>query len=224
MGKPRYYAVIGDIKNSRQLVQREEVQSCLKRVLNGINHEYSAALAAEFVITLGDEFQGLLKRPDELLRIIDQIRFSLRPLRLRIGVGIGAIHTEIDPDRALGADGPAYYAAREMIESIRRAERGRENPLRDICISDGTDSPLIGVINAALGLTSLIEEDWSERQQQAVSMMLFTSATQKEAAERLGIARSSMQRRLKTAHYYEFRDVRIKLSELILTEWGSDVA
>ena len=52
-----YYAIIGDIKNSKDIENRYEVQEKLKHVLNNVNSNYKDNIKANFLITLGDEFQ-----------------------------------------------------------------------------------------------------------------------------------------------------------------------
>lgn len=87
-------------------------------------------MAAKFLITLGDEFQGLLVKPNHLLEIIDDIQREIYPVRLRFGVGIGKITTQISPEAAIGSDGPAFYAARNIIESIHEQEKKEKNRLQ----------------------------------------------------------------------------------------------
>ena len=55
-----YIAIIGDIKNSKELEDRKNIQVKLKTVLNEVNEKYKLVISAKFMITLGDEFQGLL--------------------------------------------------------------------------------------------------------------------------------------------------------------------
>ncbi len=59
------------------------------------DHNSTNDIASDFMITLGDEFQGLLTSGFHLVQIIDYIERSLFPIKLRFGVGIGEIHTEI---------------------------------------------------------------------------------------------------------------------------------
>ena len=56
-------AVIGDIVGLKQLPQaeRSHVQRQLEELLNRINKRYAKAIGARFLVTLGDEFQGVLK-------------------------------------------------------------------------------------------------------------------------------------------------------------------
>ena len=108
-----YYAIIGDIIQSKELANRMEIQTKLNSILNEINKRYADEIAANFIITLGDEFQGLLSNPSNLFDIIDTIKFEMYPVRIRFGIGIGSIDTEVNSEMALGADGPAYHYARK---------------------------------------------------------------------------------------------------------------
>ena len=54
-----FVAVIGDIKDSRLLENRKEVQLRLREVLERLNENYKEEIVSRFLITLGDEFQGL---------------------------------------------------------------------------------------------------------------------------------------------------------------------
>ena len=113
-------AIIGDIRKSRLLPERKEVQDKLKMVLDEINLKYEGDISAKFLITLGDEFQGLLSNGKYALKIIQEIRMQLCPTEVRFGIGVGKITTEINTDMALGADGPGYYNARDAIEILKK--------------------------------------------------------------------------------------------------------
>ena len=43
-----YYAIIGDIKNSKEIDNRYEVQNKLKKILDDINLKYKADIKAKF--------------------------------------------------------------------------------------------------------------------------------------------------------------------------------
>ena len=75
-----FTAVIGDIKNSRNLEKRNEVQVQLRNVLEEINEKYEADISAKFLITLGDELQGLLCNAKGVLKIISEIQMRLYPV------------------------------------------------------------------------------------------------------------------------------------------------
>ena len=127
-----FVALIGDIKGSRSLTQRREIQEQLEITLKEINEDFRDDIAAKFLITLGDEFQGLLFHGHSLLKIIEKIKISLYPVTFRFGIGIGQITTDIYPEMALGADGPAFYHARSAIELLKENEVKKKAVLSDI--------------------------------------------------------------------------------------------
>lgn len=131
----QYYAIIGDIKRSKKIENRCEIQEKLKKILDNVNSIYNNDISAKFLITLGDEFQGLLEITAPILEIIKYIQREIYPIKLRFGVGIGNVSTLINHEAAIGADGPAFYAAREMIEFLREQEKKLKKQASDIQIS-----------------------------------------------------------------------------------------
>ena len=131
----QYYALIGDIKRSKKIENRCEIQEKLKKILDNVNSIYNNDISAKFLITLGDEFQGLLEITAPILEIIKYIQREIYPIKLRFGVGIGNVSTLINHEAAIGADGPAFYAAREMIEFLREQEKKLKKQAADIQIS-----------------------------------------------------------------------------------------
>ena len=130
-----YIAVIGDIKDSKLIENRGQIQEKLNRALKQINEIYQDDIASKFIITLGDEFQGLLKNEEHLIGIVKYIQQVMYPVKLRFGIGIGEIRTDIFYEAAIGADGPAYYEARKVITELREQEKKLKKQAADIQFS-----------------------------------------------------------------------------------------
>lgn len=205
----RYIAVIGDIKESKSITERNYVQERLKNILNNVNECFKDDIAAKFLITLGDEFQGLLKNTGHLLDIVKLIQIQMYPVKLRFGIGIGEISTEINHEAAIGADGPAYYAARRMIEDIREQEKKIKKQAADIQISiyDG-DKFEITEINTLLLLMKVIEENWSEKQRYTIWDMSTNGGSQEECAKRMKTTQSTVARRLADGNYIVYEKTK----------------
>ncbi|WP_022772835.1 SatD family protein [Butyrivibrio sp. AE2015] len=204
-----YVAVIGDIKDSKKVHNRGLVQNELKRVLAYINSKYIEDVAANFVITLGDEFQGLLITGNNLFEIIRLIKRSMYPVEIRFGIGVGKITTSIDPQAAIGADGPAFYAAREMIEELRRQEKKLKDQAPDVklAIYGKPDDIQVEQINTFLRMTKMIEKSWSSEQRETIVDTITNGGSQAERAKRLKTTQSTIARRLKSANYDAYRDI-----------------
>lgn len=198
-----YIAIIGDIVDSRHTSDRKEVQIKLKTVLGEINGTYANDIASKFMVTLGDEFQGLLKSGSPVLQILEKIEFAMHPVKLRIGIGVGSITTDIDPMMPLGADGPAYYCAREMIDELQSLEKkNRESP-SDILIKIEDHAEISSLINTVFTLSAAIKSDWTDRQREIIH--LYGGRTQKEVANLLQINQSNVQKALAGSNYYAYR-------------------
>lgn len=176
-----YTAIIGDIKASRKIEDRSLVQEKMKHALEYVNKEYQADIAAKFIITLGDEFQGLLHGNENLLDIVQYIRKEMYPVKLRLGIGIGTINTDIFYEAAIGADGPAYYAAREMIEELREQEKKYKRQAADIQVSIyDTERFEITEINTIFALMKTLEDGWSDKQRYTIWDMAQNGGSQEE--------------------------------------------
>ena len=200
-----YLAVIGDIKKSRDLKNRNEIQKRIKETLNDINMKYTEDIASKFLITLGDEFQGLLRTGKNVLKIVTEIKMRLYPVKLRFGLGIGKITTDINYEMALGADGPGYYCAREAIDILKEKEHGKRVVPADICIKMEVckeDRELL--INTVFELLKTVEDGWTVRQREIIWDMLKNQDGQQRTADRLGITQSTVQKMLAAGTYYTY--------------------
>ncbi len=211
-----YYAMIGDIKNSKNIDHRLEVQEKLKRILKMINEQYSENIAAKFLITLGDEFQGLLHMNTPVLDIIKRIQREMYPIELRFGIGIGEINTNIDQEAAIGADGPAFYAARNAITEIHQQEKRLKKQAADIKIEcyDKTFFE-ITVINTLLTLIKTIEDSWNDRQRSTIWDMISYQESQEKCAKRQNTTQSTVARRLAEGKYIVYINAMKTIDEAI---------
>lgn len=221
-----YVAMVADIKESRKLENRSQIQEKLGAVLNYVNDAYQADISAKFIITLGDEFQGLLNGTEHLLDIIQYIQREMYPVRLRFGIGIGEISTDIFYEAAIGADGPAYYEARHMIEELREQEKKLKKQAADIQLSIyDTESFEIAEINTVLALMKVIEDGWSDRQRYTIWYMIKNGGSQEECAKSMNTTQSTIARRLADGNYLTYvragKTVREALSRLGETKGGN---
>jgi hypothetical protein len=204
-------AIIGDIIKSKSIGDRQKSQQELQMVLQGINKRNKELLASRFTITLGDEFQGVFKESIKLLRILDEITFSLQPIRIRFGIGVGTLTTELDPDSSIGADGPAYWKAREAIEFVHKNnDYGRANIHLEVEDPDCS----VELINEILKLTALQVSGWRDSQIEVYKVILQDEILEPEQinhqriAENLGILMSSLTRRFESSGIKRYMSAR----------------
>ena len=206
-GRPRATAFIGDVSSSRDLgsEERGELQRQLEALLDRVNRELDEAILADFTITVGDEFQGLLVRPGALPELVWRLRDRLPDVRFWTGVGFGTLDTELE-DRAIGMDGPAFHRAREALEAAH--DEGLHG---GVFSGFGEDDGVLG------GLARLLEwqrEGFTDAQREAVRRVRG-GETQTEAAREIGVSRQAVSKRLAAAGWRAYRDGEESLRTLL---------
>lgn len=216
LDKNPYIAVIGDIKNSKELSDRRQVQEQLKKVLADINQKFEMDISSKFIVTLGDEFQGLLCNGENTVNIIETIEREMYPVRIRFGVGVGTITTDIDSEMALGADGPGYYNARKAIECLKEKEGKNKIQASDIRVEIEQDRYSMAVMmNTILSLMAVLKGEWTERQREIIWDYDQYQDSQKNCAHRLGISQSSVQRSLNNGNYYAYKEAKDTINKVL---------
>lgn len=202
-----YVAIIGDIKESKKIDNRSEVQKKIKFILEKINEKYDDDISSKFIITLGDEFQGLLCNGANTMNIISEIERKMYPIKIRFGVGVGTITTDVDKEMSLGADGPGYYKARSAIEYLKDNEKKKQTNAADIRFEVESENQATTImINSILTLLTVIKDLWSDRQREIIWDMLEHQDSQVNVAKRLKIQQPAVQKSLAKGKYYAYKD------------------
>lgn len=213
-----YIAIIGDMIGSKKIVDRNEVQIKLRNQLSAINEKYRDDIASKFMITLGDEFQGLLKCGRNAMNIISEIELAMLPVKLRFGIGIGMMDTEINAEIPLGADGPAYHKARKMINELKNKEKHYKENHSNIMIASESDEHIDILLNSILSLSSTLKSKWTKRQTEIINCYLNSGSNQYKTAEKLSITQSSVNKALVNSSFYSYKKaldtVSMALSEI----------
>lgn len=211
-----YFALIGDMIDSKKITDRYQVQKRLESCLHQLNAKYSEVLVSKMSITLGDEFQALLTLDAPLFQIIDSINVAMKPYPIRFGLGLGTILTDINPEQSIGADGPAYWYARKALQAIHQ-----KNDYGNTQIAvHFEDSSTVEVVNTLIASSEAIKAGWRASQELILEKLLenniyYESFDQQALAKGLGLATSSaLSKRLKTSHikvYLRTRNCALKM-------------
>lgn len=202
----KYVAIIGDIVDSKKLSNRNSVQQKLKQVLEDINNKFSEDIASKFTITLGDEFQGLLKNRENIMRIVCEIEMAMTPIQIRFGIGIGDISTDINSNNSLEIDGPAYHRARRMIKNIEGKRYQYTESYSDILIcSDDCNVEIDELLNSILSVCTALKSKWTERQKEIIYAYITNDENQYKAAYNLNIGQPSVNKSLRSSKFYTYK-------------------
>jgi len=201
------YAVItGDIIRSRQAKDRMELQSDVETKLSFINTEFAPDVAVNFQITLGDEFQGLVKNLAAIPTITSTLREQLYPIKVRLSIGIGAITTKMN-NIISKMDGPAFHLSREGIGQI---SQDREK----ITIYLTRDKEVNRIFDAITVLTDILLQKRTDKQWQAIRLYRKERNLKIVAAE-LNVKFQNVHKRLQSAHWEAWEQTETFLSNYL---------
>jgi hypothetical protein len=192
--------LIADVIDSKMVQERLDLQKQVGKTLQKMNELFGDYLASRFTLTLGDEFQALLKVDAPIFQIIDTLRSELTPTQLRFGIGLGEIVTAIDPLQSVGADGPAYWNARAAINFVHQKN---DYGSTQIYFSSGKENQDF-FVNALIASGEAIRSGWRDSQEEILLNLLKRSVysesfSQQDLAQSLAINPSALSKRLKSS-------------------------
>ncbi len=170
-------ALIGDIVDSKKIKNRSELQKKLLKLFNKINSG-SENLISPYTITLGDEFQALYNKPDELFQDICQILIAIHPEKARFSIGIGELTTKVNTKQSIGMDGPAFYFARTGLNELKNTYH--------LFTLNADESENLELAKQSLFLISHISYNWSLTRLK-ILCMLYEGKPVKEISKKLKI-------------------------------------
>ena len=195
-----YLALIADVIDSKMVQERFDLQKQLEKTLQTMNELFGEFLASNFTLTLGDEFQALLKADAPVFQIIDTLRSELTPTQLRFGIGLGEILTDIDPLQSIGADGPAYWNARAASNLVHQKNDYGNTQIYFSCGKEKQDF----FVNALIASGEAIRSGWRGSQEEILLDLLkrcvySENFSQQDLAQSLEINPSALSKRLKSS-------------------------
>ena len=195
-----YLALIADVIDSKMVQERFDLQKQLEKTLQTMNELFGEFIASNFTLTLGDEFQGLLKVDAPVFQMIDTLRSLLTPTQLRFGIGLGEIVTDIDPLQSIGADGPAYWNARAAINLVHQKNDYGNTQIYFSCGKEKQDF----FVNALIASGEAIRSGWRGSQEEILLDLLkrcvySENFSQQDLAQSLEINPSALSKRLKSS-------------------------
>lgn len=200
-----YLVLIGDLVASRHSAHRQDLQQRLKAVLQRLNQQ-TAGLASPYTLTLGDEFQAVFTRADTVFDDMIQILASLHPAQARFALGLGKITTELNPDQALGMDGPAFYHARDGIGKLK--DSGERFTL------EGLPEAWADLAGGSLSLLSNRIEKW-EANRLAILHGLLVDRPVRDIARELGISEQAVYKNINNGGLKAVIQVLSALAQLL---------
>jgi hypothetical protein len=148
-----------------------------------------------FERTAGDEFQGLLADPDDVVEVVLRL---VRSGDWSIGVGAGPVQMPLPPSTRAGA-GQAFLSARRAVDAAK--QRPARLAVRGAVPADAGDA------QAVLTALAVVVERRSEQAWEAIALV-GAGRTQADAATELGISRQAVGQRLAAGLWDLERELR----------------
>jgi SatD family (SatD) len=186
--------MVGSRELSRR--RRPKIQERFKDFTDFLNKRYEQYILSRFVITLGDEFQGLLWTATPIPDLMWDIAHRFSDRDLRVGVGFGVLYTPIQKE-AINVDGPALYNARAAIETARK-----KRALGGVFVGFGEMDP---VMNGIARILSFHQSELTQTQLRIAELMR-RGLTHSEAAKELGITRQSITKQVTAMGWSAYAD------------------
>jgi hypothetical protein len=114
--------MICDIKDSRLIENRKEIQYLIIDMLEEANLTFSDIILCPFAISSGDEWEGLLPPDCNYQILLNFFRSKLGNIRFYCGMGKGKITIDDFFLPANQLDGPAFYLARKAISLAKEMD------------------------------------------------------------------------------------------------------
>ncbi len=162
----------------------------------------SVAPVLAFERTAGDEFQGVLGAPDEVVGVVLRL---VRQGGWSIGIGAGPVQTPL-PRSTRAGSGPAFLSARRAVEAAK--QRPTRLAVRGAVPADAGDA------QSVLSALAVIVERRSDQAWEAIALV-DAGRTQAEAAGELGISRQAVGQRLAAGLWDLERDLRPTAARLL---------
>ena len=148
-----------------------------------------------FERTAGDEFQGVLAEPEDVVEVVLRL---VRSGDWSIGIGAGPVQTPLPPSTRAGA-GQAFLSARRAVDAAK--QRPSRLAVRGAVQADAADA------QAVLTALAVVVERRSEQAWAAIALV-GAGRTQADAATELGISRQEVGQRLAAGLWDLERELR----------------
>lgn len=205
--KQKFYALLGDVIQSRQIDNRDDFQKIIEESCKNINTVYADDVYADFKILKGiDEIGGVLSSMSNVYTIITKILDEIYPHTLRFVLVFNYIDTALETRDIAKMDGAVFHKASEMIRELKTSKLMFDMSVEDEML----DMAITGQIN----LIFLLKKNWSAMQYNIVREYDKTK-NQSEVAQKLKITQQAVSKNLKRSMWKEIRTVEEEINFLL---------
>ncbi len=188
--------IVSDVVGSSRTQDVRSVLSAKLRIAT-IAHLGEKRIRLPYAVTAGDEFQTVASNLSEIPGLLFDLRRRMRPLQLRIGIGIGLVSGRLRPP-VNQVSGRAFEFARVAIEEAKEGRARSEQNTRFQSENEQFDL----VANLIYSLHDALVGNLSEKQWETVDAYLAKRRVDR-AARALKINASTASRNLSRSHLWQ---------------------
>jgi hypothetical protein len=205
--------LIADVIHSSR---RERLSALLAAGLRRANrvHLREKRIRVPYAVTAGDEFQVVVASIEMLPGLILDLRRRMRPLALRIGIGIGEIQGRVRPpvNRLVGE---AFTNARAAIADVKEGSHGYPTLTAFRSSKESFDR----IANLVYGLNDTLVLDMTEAQWRALNAYVEGGSVER-AARQLQVSVSTLSRNLKRSHFRQLAETAETMASFFRDAWA----
>ncbi len=192
--------LMGDIIGSEEM-ERAALHSAFNEEISHVNAAFGRDLVSPLTITLGDEFQGLVRTSAEAFTIANILRLALlqRQVPCRFVIGQAEIETPVNPTRAWNMLGSGLSAARERLNDKSQAGAYRFSLLT--APKDKQTAALQNLLDAFGAMLSDMEDRWSEKQLATIALWIRFGGDVDQVAHLRNVTKRSVYYALEAAEW-----------------------
>ena len=213
MVKRQYAVLIADVVGSRtrrnlRAVLGERLEKASRAQLRG------RLIRLPYAITAGDEFQAIAWSCGRLAELIFDLRATMWPLRLRMGIGIGNVSGKLQrPVNRLG--GEAFELARTALGGVKG---GAGNKFKVLTRFASRDAVFDSTANLIYALQDTLLQKITEKQWETIAVFRKKRRLQ-AAARELRLDASTVSRNLKRGYFWQVEQTMEGMQILIEDRW-----
>lgn len=203
--------LIADVIHSSR---RERLGALLGAGLRHANrvHLREKRIRVPYAVTAGDEFQVVA--PLEMVPgLIFDLRRWMRPLALRIGVGVGKIQGRVRAP-VNNLVGEAFVNARAAMADVKEGRHGYATLTAFRSSNESFDR----ITNLVYGLNDTLVLDMTDEQWRALNAYVESGSVE-GAARKLRVSISTLSRNLKRSHFWQLAETAETMTNLFRDSW-----
>ena len=183
---------------------RADFRKLLGQILRTVTNRHlrQKLIKLPYSVTAGDEFQTVVENLPQIPKLILDLRANMRPLSIRVGIGIGRISDKIQPP-VNRLSGEAFLKARDAIDIVKKGSLYKFDVLTAF---QSKDELFDETINLIYGLQDTLVRNITSKQWKTIHTVLDEPTKLEDIAEQLNLNVSTVSRNLRRGYYWQLAE------------------